>query len=116
MKIQTIIDALAARAESCRLVNTVAAIYAAAGIPAAVIFGLGKALNVYESAAFIAGIVSGTVFTLMALDALTLAALMVWQARRRGDAREMKYAERAFLFAALSTANAFGAFVVFSNL
>lgn len=116
MKIQTIIDALAARAESCRLTSTVATIYAATGIPAAVIFGLGKALNVHETAAFVAGIITGTVFALMAADALTLAALMVWQARRREDGREMKYGERAFLFAALSAACALGAFVVFSNL
>lgn len=116
MKIQTIIDALAARAESCRLINTVATIYAATGIPAVITFGVGKAIGVHETAAFVAGIISGTVFALMAADALTLAALMVWQARRREDGREMKYSERAFLFTALSAANAFGAFVVFSNL
>lgn len=116
MKIQTIIDALAARADSCRFINKLAAIYAATGIPAAVIFGLGKALNVYETAAFVAGIVAGAVFALMAADALTLAALMAWQARRREDGREMKYSERAFLFTALSAACAFGVFVVFSNL
>lgn len=116
MKLKLIIDALAARAESCRLVNTVATIYAATGIPAVIIFGVGKALGVHETAAFVAGIVAGAVFSLMAADALTLAALMVWQVRRREDGREMKYVERAILFAALSAANAFGAFVVFSNL